>query len=159
MELLVTIPKGLPPGHSVRVEGAFTGGPSAAPLSGDREVSGGREIRAGVEALGGRLRRPRLRRKRFNLHREGGRFSARRFGDSRFDPLPELSVETDEIRGFGTYTFELRTIDERGEPSGGTASQTVLVAPPPLGVSNVAVSYDNGTDTATFSFVHGSLLE
>ena len=158
MDVAISIPEGLPPGHGVRVEGAW-GAASPAPLSQEEDVRGGVERRAGNETLMGRLRRPRLRHKRHAMHREGGRFEGQRFAAGRFGPTPELVVETDEIRGFGLYTFEIKTVDERGEESGGASSATMVLAPPPLSVSGTSVAYDDETDTATFGCVHGTLLE
>lgn len=159
----VSIPADLPPGHRLRIKGKFPpGSPSpggtADVLTEDGEVTAGAVPPVGAPSLRGRFRQQRFGHQRLQFHREGGRLLNRHLQDARFDPRPVRRMETDDIRGFGTYTVSIQTINERGEESEGLASQTLFLAPAPLSVSDQQLSdYDVPTDVATFSCTHDTL--
>ena len=161
MIVTVSVPQDLPPGHSLRVTGKFTGGPGPFPaekLTGQGEVSSNASAPAGAPGLLGFLRRPFLRHKFLQVHDDAGLLNSRFLKDPFLRPRPVRVMELDEVRGFGEYDLFVSTVDERGEESAGSSGLTLFLAPPPLSVSGQVLSgYDSEADVATFSFSHDSL--
>jgi len=159
MKVIADIPSDLPPGHGIVFDGGFV--PEApAPflpiqVTSTGEVTSNRRPPVVDVSRRGRLQHRRFAFSRFALREPGGRHLGRRFRSDRFSPRPVRELDLDEIKGFGLYGLEVKTVDPRGQESSTVASVTVLLAPPPLGLDQQALqSYDGPTDVAVFSGTH-----
>lgn len=146
--------EGVPAGHTLRASGKFTADASPRDLSADVDTGGGQESPFEEREIRGLLRRP-FARDRFAKSRRATGFLVNRFLDSTFfDPEPIVDLFLDEPIGYGVFDFEVLSLDPEGNEAA-AATESIFLAPEPLGVEDVTVAV--AADELTLSFTHQSL--